>query len=238
MEITLEYVYPAKTVYISNERRSGVSSPGLLYNSKTGEVLELVTNKDAPQYLQMTRKESEKDSERPHYYSQFWLDVAAGRRIIGTPKTSEEGDLEEEMPIVHKPMRNGNASFSDGYHETIAHPDVELDLETDEVYAEPEFEDAEVEEAEEAELEPEEAEIPPLVVDEAEIPDMDFAPLEEEEVPEEEDEEEFFDEEEEEEDEDEIGWSAGRGRKKPKPGRQAKLPPKPPVKKPTKRRGF
>jgi len=186
----------------------------------------------------MTRKESEKDSERPHYYSQFWLDVAAGRRIIGTPKTSEEGDLEEETPIVHKPMRNGNASFSDGYHETIAHPEVEPDLETDDVYAEPEIEEDEVEEAE---LEPEEAEIPPLVVDEAEIPDMDFAPLEEEEVAEEEvpeeDEEEFFDEEEEDEDE-EDGWTGARGRKKPKPGRQAKLPPKPPVKKPTKRRGF
>ncbi len=187
--------------------------------------------------LAMTRKESEKDSERPHYYSQFWLDVAAGRRIIGTPKTNDEGDLEDEAPIVNHPMRNGNSAISDGYHETIAHPEVEPDLETDDVYAEPEFEDAEVEEAEaEEELVPEEVEIPALVVDEAEIPDVDFAPIEEE-VPEEEEDEEFFDEEED-EDEDDIGWTAGRGRKKPKPGRQAKLPPKPPVKKPTKRRGF
>ncbi len=28
----------------------------------------------------MTRKDSERDAERPRYYSQFWLDVAAGRR--------------------------------------------------------------------------------------------------------------------------------------------------------------
>ncbi len=33
----------------------------------------------------MTRKDSERDAERPRYYSQFWLDVAAGRRVIGTP---------------------------------------------------------------------------------------------------------------------------------------------------------
>ena len=186
--------------------------------------------------LAMTRKESEKDSERPHYYSQFWLDVAAGRRIIGTPKPNDEGDLEDEAPFVHHPMRNGSSAISDGYRETIAHPEVEPDLEADEVYPDSEFEDAELEEAEEVEeLEPEEVEIPALVVDEAEIPDMDLAPLEEE-VPEDEEEEEFFDEDEEEDDDD--GWSGARGRKKPKPGRQAKLPPKPPAKKPTKRRGF
>ena len=188
--------------------------------------------------LAMTRKESEKDSERPHYYSQFWLDVAAGRRIIGTPKTNEEGDLEDEAPIIHHPMRNGSSAISDGYRETIAHPEVEPDL-IDDVYAEPEFEDADIEEAEEAEeaeeLEPEEVEIPALIVDDAEIPDMDLAPLEEEAL-EEEEEEEFFDEDEEEDEDD--GWSGARGRKKPKPGRQAKLPPKPPAKKPTKRRGF
>src|SRR6266704_3145230 len=52
----------------------------------------------------MTRKDSERDAERPRYYSQFWLDVAAGRRVIGTPKTDEgaegiepEADLEDEL---------------------------------------------------------------------------------------------------------------------------------------------
>src|SRR5436305_1654999 len=37
----------------------------------------------------MTRKDSEKDAERPHYYSQFWLDVAVGRRVIGAPQAAE-----------------------------------------------------------------------------------------------------------------------------------------------------
>ncbi len=183
----------------------------------------------------MTRKESEKEAERPHYYSQFWLDVAAGRRIIGTPKTNEDGDLEEsEAPILTRPVRH--SSPSDGYHETIAHPEVEPDFENDDdTYAEPELEETEPIVDEEAE----EIEVPPVVVEEEEIPDVDFAPVDaEEEVEEEEEkEDEFFDEEEEEEEDDDLSWGGARGRKKPKPGRQAKLPPKPPVKKPTKRRG-
>ena len=189
----------------------------------------------------MVRKENEKDSERPHYYSQFWLDVAAGRRIIGAPKTNEDGDLdaELELPVLHKSMRN--ASISDGYHETIAHPEVEpdLDLETD-VYTEPEPEL----EFDENDLDAEDAELPLLDVDETEIPDMDFTPVEEpialvtpvEPEPVEDEEESFYeDAEEEEEDEDEVGWVAGRGRKKPKPGRQAKLPQKKPTKRDSRR---
>ena len=168
----------------------------------------------------MARKDSEKEAERPHYYSQFWLDVAAGRRIIGAPKTNEEGDLEEsDAPILPTSVRH--SSSSDGYHETIAHPDVEADFENDDdVYAEPELEDTEPILEEE-----EEVEVPPIVVEEEEIPDVDFTPVDEV-------------EDEEEEDEDDLGWGGARGRKKPKPGRQAKLPAKPPVKKPTKRRGF
>ena len=69
------------------------------------------------------------------------------------------------------------------------------------------------------------------------IPEADIMP-DEEELEEAED-ELFFDEEmeDEDEDEDEDGWSA-RGRKKPKPGRQAKTPK--PTKKPKRepRRGF
>src|SRR5947209_7132933 len=90
----------------------------------------------------MTRKDSEKESERPHYYSQFWLDIAAGRRVIGGPRPDENG------------------------------------------------------EAAEAEAEAEE-------------------------------EEEFFDDDLEEVEEEEEDWTPGRGRKKPKPGRQVKPPKKP-----------
>ena len=180
----------------------------------------------------MARKDSEKDSERPHYYSQFWLDVAAGRRIIGAPKLNDEGDLDQEPepPPLRRPLHN--VSSSDGYHETIAHPDVEpdLDLEPD-VYTEPDFDD-------ENELGIGEEELPPMDVDETEIPDMDFSPLETEAEAEAEAEEDFYEEEEEEEEEEEnTGWSGGRGRKKPKPGRQTKLPQKKPTKRDT-RRGF
>src|SRR5450755_3692930 len=145
----------------------------------------------------MTRKDSEKDAERPHYYSQFWLDVAAGRRIIGTPKTNEEGDL-EELDASTLPRAVRHSSSSDGYHETIAHPDVEPDFENDDdVYAEPEVEDTE------PILEVEEVEVPPIVIEEEEIPDVDFTPVDAEEEEEEEEKEDDFFEEEEEEEEDE-----------------------------------
>jgi hypothetical protein len=45
------------------------------------------------------RKDTEKDVERPRYYSQFWLDVAAGRRVIGTGKgtlETDDGELAEQ----------------------------------------------------------------------------------------------------------------------------------------------
>jgi hypothetical protein len=175
----------------------------------------------------MTRKDSEKESERPHYYSQFWLDVAAGRRIIGAPKPNEEADIESEPesePVaLHRPARASSTASSDGYAETLAHPEVEPEFDADD-FAEPELDELEVNN------ELDEANLPLADVDEAEIPDVDFA------APEiEEEEEELFDEEEEEEDED-LGWTAGRGRKKPKPGRQVK-PPKKAPKRET-RRGF
>ncbi len=47
----------------------------------------------------MARKDLEKETERPRYYSQFWLDVAAGRRVIGVGKgaeAGEDGEGEEE----------------------------------------------------------------------------------------------------------------------------------------------
>jgi len=176
----------------------------------------------------MTRKDSEKESERPHYYSQFWLDVAAGRRIIGAPKPNEEADIESEAepePVaLRRPVRAGSPASSDGYAETLAHPEVESEFDADD-FAEPELDELDVNN------ELDEADLPLEDVDEAEIPDVDLAaPAIEEE------EEELFDEEEEEEEEEDLDWTAGRGRKKPKPGRQVK-PPKKAPKRET-RRGF
>src|SRR2546430_16175932 len=87
----------------------------------------------------MTRKDSEKDSERPHYYSQFWLDVAAVRKVIAVPKPNEETEMEPDTESVMfpKPGRNSDTAFSDGYEETISHPEVETEFEADE-YAETE----------------------------------------------------------------------------------------------------
>jgi len=195
----------------------------------------------------MSRKDSEKEAERPRYYSQFWLDVAAGRRVIGAPKPDEEADeAEAETPVPEPtPLRRaGRASAApamDGYKETRAQTVAEPEPAPVE-FTEPEFTEPEEEEFELAN-DVDDMELPNIVVDDTlddtSLSDLDYLPEpeeEEEEEPELEDEEEFFDEDEEEEDED--SWSA-RGRKKPKPGRQVK-PPKPPQKKPRRepRRGF
>jgi hypothetical protein len=165
----------------------------------------------------MTKKD-EKDADRPHYYSQFWLDVAAGRRVIGTPRTEEGSD------------QTGRAASVDGYQETRS-PGAAEPAEEEE-YSEPEPEE-EVELASDLNDE----DIPNIVVED--FPEKDLISLEpatideEEETEEPDEEDEFFDEEEEDDDE----WAA-RGRKKPKPGRQVKQP-KPPVKKPKRGgRGF
>ena len=190
----------------------------------------------------MTRKESEKESDRPHYYSQFWLDVAAGRRIIGAPKPNDEVDTyDPELDAIppRRPSRNNSSAISDGYEETIAHPEVEPEFDADE-YAEPELDEEDLEENDITD-----GEIPNIIVEDTEIPDMDLAPTDDvfaeevpvEEVPAEEVDEDFFGEEEEEE-EDDLNWNAGRGRKKPKPrGGVAKLPAKKPPKREP-RRGF
>jgi len=184
----------------------------------------------------MTRKDSEKDAERPHYYSQFWLDVAAGRRVIGTPKTEEGADqTEAETPVpeptpLRKAGRNSTATAADGYKETRIQSVAESAFEPEEEdYVEPEQDEVELPDT------VDDLELPTLDADEAfdeeaDLSDLDLNP-EEEEV---EDEDYFDDEEEEEEDEDE--WAA-RGRKRPKPGRQVKQPK---VKKPKRgeRRGF
>ncbi len=198
----------------------------------------------------MTKKESEKDSDRPHYYSQFWLDIAAGRRVIGGSR-NDEGDADEvpePMPVSLR--RHVYANDTDGYHEEVVHPQVEQELDDDaDEYSTPELEP--IDEVEEISDEDEGLLAPVFGANEDDIPDVDFpaklevAPeIEESESDEaieaeaEEAEEEFFDEEAEDEDEDDT-WTA-RGRKKPKPGRQAKLPTKAPAKriKREPRRGF
>ena len=45
----------------------------------------------------MIRKDFTQDTDRPHYYSQFWVDIAAGRREIGGPRTATaEPETEED----------------------------------------------------------------------------------------------------------------------------------------------
>lgn len=188
----------------------------------------------------MTRKDSEKDTDRPHYYSQYWLDVAAGRVAISAPKVEEEAELPEvelEMPEPEPtPLRRtgrGTTSVSDGHRATRAHAVVEPAFAPDEL-AEPEEKEFE------QEYELGDLELPNIDLAETEeemaIPQPDLL-LEEEEPEGEEEEEFFYEEEEEEEEEDEDSWMA-RGRKKPKPGRQVKTPK--PSKKPKRepRRGF
>ncbi|MDQ2715786.1 MAG: hypothetical protein M3Z08_12830 [Chloroflexota bacterium] len=203
----------------------------------------------------MTRKDSEKDAERPHYYSQFWLDVAAGRRIIGGPKSDEETDLAEpEVVEIAAPRRGGRVTTvpdSDGHIHARIQPEVDDE-------AEAEFEDEldselEVDEDELAD-EVDDQELPNILIDETDIPAAEVAEtavpeaeVAETAVPEAEvaetavplangadvpvdeeaeatDEEDLFEEEEEEDDD---LWPSGRGRKKPKPGRQVKPPKKP-----------
>src|SRR5712692_1398179 len=166
----------------------------------------------------MTRKDSERDAERPRYYSQFWLDVAAGRRVIGTPKTDEGAEgIEPETPEASVTRRTGrnNSSAIDGYREAFSRTVVEPMPAPEEVI-EPEAD------------EEDELDIPNIAVEEAHTPDAEV-PSEAEEAPE----EDFYDEDEEEEDD--LDWS-GRGRKKPKPGRQVKQPKKGPKREP--RRGY
>ncbi len=188
-------------------------------------------------HFTMTRKDSEKDSERTHYYSQFWLDVAAGKRIIGAPKPEDEV-AEFEVLEATLPLRKSarSASYDDGDDsqfdgrtgERIVHPVAEP-LVTPEEFIETEPEEIDLE-ADTLDT----PDFPEEVVDDLDIPDMDLEPVEEEkdeddEASEEVDEDVVAEEgagesEDEEEDEEDIGWG-GRGRKRNKPVRP-KAPPK------------
>ncbi|MBV9232096.1 MAG: hypothetical protein JOZ18_22490 [Chloroflexi bacterium] len=182
----------------------------------------------------MTRKDSEKDPERPHYYSQFWLDVAAGRRVIGTPKTGDDEIAETETAEPSISRKVGRADeqedFSrpivstDGRADTIAHPVAEP-VAAPEEYIEPEAEDMDL-----AADEVDDLDLQDMAIEDTDIPDVDLSPIDEEE------EDDFFDEEDEDE-EDDIGWG-GRGRKKPKPSRPVKPPTKKPGRRDTRRGGY
>src|SRR6266700_8386581 len=163
----------------------------------------------------MTRKDSEKEKDRPHYYSQFWLDVAAGRTVISAAKVEDETDLVEDETEIPEPEptplrrsgRNHAASVTDGYKATRTQTVVEP------AFVPEEFEESEFDLANDVV----DLELPDNVLDETVeetiTPEADIMPVEEE-IEEPED-ELFFEEDVEDEDEDEDGWSA-RGRKKPK----------------------
>jgi hypothetical protein len=181
----------------------------------------------------MTRKETEKDSDRPHYYSQFWLDIAAGRRTIGGPKPEDGEGIEPEIEVAPAPRRTvgrtapsdiSETHITDGYTDNIVHPVAEP-ITTPDAFIEPEVDD--FTESDDLDIQ--------SPVEDADIPDMDLGVLDEDE-----DEEPFDDEEEGEEDEeeeDDIGWGGGRGRKKAKPVRPTKVVPKKPGRREP-RRGY
>ncbi len=187
----------------------------------------------------MTRKDSEKDSERPHYYSQFWLDIAAGRRTIGGPKPDEEGELLEDTqePIaLRRSFRSEPEEDLDEVDEPIVRGERPAALTRPVADAvSTSFDDIDTPEPDEVPLAVDDMDSLAVndAVEDADIPDVDFAADEDEEDEEDEDEEPFEDE----EDEEDEGWVAGRGRKKVTPKRAVKQPP-PKRAKREPRRGF
>ncbi len=51
----------------------------------------------------MARKDLDKETERPRYYSQFWLDIAAGRRVIGAERGVQDTDEAEALEAEQTP---------------------------------------------------------------------------------------------------------------------------------------
>lgn len=189
----------------------------------------------------MNRKETEKEPERAHYYSQFWLDVAAGRRVIGQPKQDGEVELAEEeleLPPLRRANRGSSVQedhrrFEGGNNghaqpiEPLTHAVVEPMASPDEGI-EPHAEELDANENEVVDYQNAE-------MADTDIPDMNLSPIVEEiveEIEEIKEEEDFYDEEEEEEEED-ADWG-GRGRKKSKATRPVK-PARKPVKRDTRR---
>jgi hypothetical protein len=174
----------------------------------------------------MTRKDSDKDSERPHYYSQFWLDVAAGRRVIGAPRPEEDGEaLDSEIAEPAIPRRGRLSDDGDEQNGQIVHPVAEP-VRTPQDFIEPDKEDDVVIPGDQEALDDQDD-----VIEDTDVPDMDLETDADEE--EEEPSDDADGEEEEEEDDDGMNW--GRGRKKAKPTRAVKPAPKKPGKRDTRR---
>ena len=145
----------------------------------------------------MTRKDSEKDAERPHYYSQFWLDIAAGRRVIGGPKPEDGETTEVEIPEpapLRKPGRAAETRAS-----AVAETEMEEEIEQEDTV--------------------EESDLPNIVFDD----EPEVATEEDYSEGDAEEEEDFFEEDEEEEEEEDEEWGRrGGARKKAKPVRPTK----------------
>ena len=49
----------------------------------------------------MTRKDTSQELDRPHYYSQFWVDVAAGKRSVADGgNDAEPFEADDELPLA------------------------------------------------------------------------------------------------------------------------------------------
>lgn len=164
----------------------------------------------------MTRKDSEKDTERPHYYSQFWLDIAAGKRVIGGPKPEDGEALEPEATEPVLPRRSGRGNEPETLSNTSSpvngYQEDSLQSDMDEDYSESEDDLAQdPEDLQDSDYQED------LPLDDGDVPDVDLSE-EEEEIDSLEDNEPDYDE-------DDAEWG-GRGRKKGKPARANKVPPK------------
>lgn len=149
----------------------------------------------------MRRQDSEKDTERPHAYSQFWLDISAGRRVIGESQPEEAETTEPALP--QSSGRKSVADRSPGMRATAAAASMVEEQEHDEV-GEPE------EEAFTQEDMVDEVELPTLALDEP------FTEAEE-----------LVEDEDDDDEEDEDEWSTRGGRKPTKPIRPTKPVKKP-----------
>ena len=84
----------------------------MIYRSVSKDIAKLHVDEQGGM---MARKDLEKETERPRYYSQFWLDIAAGRRVIGAGKGASEGDDAEAGEAESAPeltTKAGKASKS------------------------------------------------------------------------------------------------------------------------------
>jgi len=148
----------------------------------------------------MRRQDSEQEAERPHAYSQFWLDIAAGRRVIGESQP-EEAETAEPVP----PQSSGRKSVADsstGMRATAVVASVVEEQSHDEVG------------------EPEEVFTQEDMVDEAELPALAL----DEPFPEA---EELIEDEDDDDEEDDEEWGTRGGRKQAKPIRPTKPVKKP-----------